>query len=131
MSLSCNTIRTGGAWCRRTAAIVGQNGRHRDVTLLVEGEDIVVQDGDCGFGLLGSVQEAEGIAAIGVHHHMEVDVAHALEPTDVEGILAQQLARPAGLDVAFPEAGVVLLDQRHLLRCQCQGFLGSLLFQFE
>jgi hypothetical protein len=44
--------------------VVGQHHFHGETPGLVEGEHIVMQDRCSGFGLLGSVQEAEGLSAL-------------------------------------------------------------------
>ena len=90
-----------------------------------------MQQGHGGFWLLGGVEEAKGKAAIGVYHHMQIDLAHALECAYEEGILGQQLARPTALSMALPGAGIGLLDLGHLLGREGAGLLENPLFQLE
>ena len=88
------------------AAVVGQHRAHRQIELAIEGQHLVVQHRDGRFGLLGDVQEAERVAAEGIHHGMQVDLADALERADEEGVLAKQLARLGAFDVTLAEARV-------------------------
>ena len=77
------------------AAVVGEHGFHWQVQLAVEGQHIIVQNRHRRFGLLGDVEKAEGVAAVGVHHRVQVDLAHPLERADEEGVGGQELARSA------------------------------------
>jgi hypothetical protein len=61
------------------------------------------------------MQEAEGIAAERVDDGMQIDLADALQVTHEEGVLIQQLARPAALDETLAEARVLLLEEVDLL----------------
>jgi len=97
-------------------AIVGEDGPDGQAPLLVLRQDVVVQDQGGLLGELAGVEVAEGVGAEGVHHGLQVDLAHALEHADVEGVLAQQFAGAGALDVPFLEAGVGLLDGGHLGR---------------
>jgi hypothetical protein len=64
------------------AAVIGEHGFDRQVELLVERQDVVVQHGDRRLGLLGDVQEAEGVGAVGVDHGLQVDATEALKRAD-------------------------------------------------
>lgn len=83
------------------------------------------------FGLLGRVQKAESGAAVGVHHRVQVDLAHPFEPPHVEGIGAQQLAGTAALPMAFAETRIGLLNLGHLFSAQLDRLLSHLLFELE
>lgn len=74
-------------------AVVRQDRFHRQVEVPIEGQHVVVEHRHRGLGLLGDVQKAEGIAAVGVDDGMQVDLAHALEAADEEGVSRQQLPR--------------------------------------
>jgi hypothetical protein len=50
------------------AAVVGQHRADRQIELGVERHDLVGQHRDRGLGLLGDVQEAEGVGTEGVDH---------------------------------------------------------------
>lgn len=47
------------------------------------------------------------------------------------GVLVQRLAGPGALDISLAEAGVLLLDESHLLRREFDLLLGGFLFQLE
>jgi hypothetical protein len=64
---------------------------------------------------------AKGSRAEGIDHHLHVDLAHALERAPVEGVLIEQLARGAGLDVPAAEVWAVALQQAHLLLGEHEG----------
>jgi len=59
---------------------------------------------------------------------MEVNLAHSFEPSDVEGIGAQQLAGATALHVSFAKTRIDLLDLRHLFSAQPDRLLRCLLF---
>jgi len=99
-------------------AIVGQYRLDTQPVLPIKRQDIIAQ-----FGLLGSVQEAEGKAAVGIHNGMQVDVGHPLEMPDEEGVLAKQLAGCVALHMPFAERRVVLLDKGNLFAAELNGFL--------
>ena len=67
-------------------AVVGEDGADRQVEMAVEGQHLVVEHGDGRLGLLGDMQEAEGIGAVGVDDGMQIDLADALEIADEEGV---------------------------------------------
>jgi len=50
-----------------------------------------MQDGHRALGQLPGVEEPESIARVGVDHCLQIDLAHALEVTDEEGVLGQEL----------------------------------------
>ena len=81
-----------------------------------------MQHGDRRLRLLGDVQEAEGVGAVGVDHRVQVDPADALERADHEGVGREQLARRLALDVALAEAGIELLQER---ACSAVSSIGS------
>jgi hypothetical protein len=88
------------------ATVVGQHGTDRQVEIPVERQDVVVQHRDRGLRLLGDVQEAEGVRTEGVDDTVQVDLAHALEVADEEGVGTEQLAGGLALDVALAKAGL-------------------------
>ena len=55
------------------AAVVGEHRPHRQIQVAVERQDLVVQHGHRRLRLLGDVQEAEAVAAVGVDHRVQVD----------------------------------------------------------
>ena len=120
-----------GVGAAELAAIVCQQRRYGDPPLPVEREGVIMQNRHGGLRLLRRVQEAKRIAAISVHHGMQIDLAHALEMAHVEGILGEQLPWSAALYMPFPEAGVGFLDLGDLLRGEFDRLFGRLLFQFE
>jgi len=63
------------------------------VEVSIERQHVVVQHRHGRLGLLGDVQEAEGIAAEGIDHGVQIDLADALEAADKERVGRQQLAR--------------------------------------
>lgn len=65
-------------------------------------------------GQFTGVELAEGVGAEGVHHALEIDLAHTFEHAHVEGVMAQQLAGAGAFDVPFLETGNGLLDGHHL-----------------
>lgn len=77
--------------------IVGQDRIHRHLSLFIERQHVVVQDGHRRIGLLGGVQEAKGMAAVGIHRGAQVHLALAFEVAHKEGILGQELAGTAAL----------------------------------
>ena len=107
-------------------AVVGEHGGDRQAQPGVERQHLVVQHRHRRLGLLGDVQETEGVGAVRVHDRMQVHPADALERADHEGVGREQFARPPALDVALPEAGVELLQEGHLLRGECDHLLGIL-----
>ena len=83
-----------------------------------------MQHRDGGLRLLGDVQEAEGVGAVGVDDGVQIDLAHALEGADEEGVGAQKLARRAALDMPLAEARVELLEEGRLLGGELDRLLG-------
>jgi len=71
----------------KLTAIIRQDRLHRQVQVLVEWQDIVVEQRHSRFWLLGSMQEAEGITAVGVHRGVQVNLADALEMPYIKSIL--------------------------------------------
>ncbi len=90
-----------------------------------------MQHGGRGLGQLAGVEQAEGDAAVGVDHRVEVDLADPLQVPDGEQVLAKQLARLARFDVALGEGGVGPLDQRRLLGGELDRLGGGPLLQLE
>ena len=84
------------------AAVVGQDRADRQVEVAVERQHVVVQHRHRRLGLLGDVQEAEGVGAEGVDHRVQVDLADALEAADEEGVGREQLARAPSSRRAAP-----------------------------
>jgi hypothetical protein len=99
--------------------------------LFVEWQSVIVQHRHSRLRLLGGVQKAEGIAAIGVHHGVQIDPAPAFHHTNVERSLGEQCTRLAACQVFFPIARIILLDPHHLFGSQRNGFLGRFRFQFN
>ena len=97
------------------AAVVGEHRPHRQIQVAVERQDLVVQHGHRRLRLLGDVQEAEAVAAVGVDHRVQVDPPDALERADHEGVGREQLARRPALDVALAKARIELLEEGDLL----------------
>lgn len=111
--------------------IVGQDSTDRQVMRLVEGQDVVVHNQSRGFGLFAGVEVTKGVAAEGVDYGVEIDLPHSFEATDVESILAQQLARPAALDVSLSEGRIGLLDPGDLLWGELDFLLDGSRFQLQ
>lgn len=84
---------------------------------------MIVQHGHGGFGPLGGEQEPEGIAAIGVHHGVQLVSADALRTAKGKGVLAEHLSPAAAFHVALAEGGVLLLQKLDLLRGKVDGLL--------
>ena len=60
---------------------------------------------DGGDRELVGVEPAPGIAGAAIDGGLEIDLAHALEMADEEGVDGHQVAGMAGADVAFAELG--------------------------
>ena len=84
-----------------------------------------MEDGHGGLGLLRGVEEAEGVAAEGIHDGVEVDLPDPLEAVDVEGVLAKELAGASALDVTLAELWVLPLEEGHLLLRELGTLLGD------
>lgn len=113
------------------AAVAGQNRPDLDLPLLVDEQHVVVQHRHGRLGPLGDVQEAEGVAGVGVHHGVFLDLAHVLQPAHVEEVLAEQLSRPGALDTPLSELRVLLLQECYLLPGELGGLACVLLLQLE
>jgi hypothetical protein len=92
-------------------AIVGEYRADRQVEGAVERQDVVVQHRHRRLRLLGDVQEAEGVGAIGVNHGTQVDLADALETADEEGVGRKQRTG-AALSTAFSALAFSSASQR-------------------
>ena len=78
------------------------------------GEVLVVHDVHGGDRELVGVEPAPGIAGVAIDDGLEVDLAHALEMADEEGVDGHEVAGMAGLDVAFAELGAEPFQQPDL-----------------
>ncbi len=97
-------------------SVVRQDGVHRNVPILVEGQHIVVYYRHGGFWEVAGMQKPEGVAAIRIDHGIEVDLANPFELAHIKQILTQQRTRTAGPDMPFAKAGIGPLDEGDLHR---------------
>lgn len=65
-------------------------------------------------GCLETCRKIEGVGAVGVLHHVQLNLAHTLERADRERICREQLVRRRILGMAFAEAWIAL-QQLHCL----------------
>lgn len=106
------------------AAVVGEDGADLEPDALVERQHVVVHHSDRRLGLLGDMQEAEGVGAEGVDDGMEIDLADALQVADEQCVLTQQFAGHGTLDVALAKRRIELLDEGDLLGGELDRGLG-------
>ena len=66
--------------------VVGEHGLDVQLALPIERQYVVVQDRHGGLGLLGDMQEGEGVRAVGIDDRMQVDLTHPLEAADKERV---------------------------------------------
>ena len=83
------------------AFVVAQYGGDPCLMRVEGGEDLVVHDVHGGDRELVGVEAVPGIAGVAIDGGLEIDLAHALEMADEEGV-----AGMAGVDVAFTELGL-------------------------
>ena len=57
-------------------------------------------------------RETESVTRVGIHHRMQVDLAHPFQVPNEESILVQQLPGTARLYVPLSKAGVLLLKMK-------------------
>ena len=129
MPLVCGRLDPGGAVGdvleleeQLVGMLVGRGrrtrGRCRDSTasisaamLLEGGQDVVVQQLHRRDRQLVGVEPRPGVARMAVDHGLQVDLAHALERADEEGVDRDQRAGVRGLDVALAELRAEALQQ--------------------
>jgi hypothetical protein len=71
---------------------IRQHPQQRDLILIEEGQDLVVEQIRRINGILRGVQLGEGDRRVGIDKGLLVDASHALEGADVEGILRAQVS---------------------------------------
>ena len=74
---------------RATHRQVGQNRTHLEASVFILRQHIVVKNDHGMLREFACVQIPEGKSAIGIHHRLQVDLAHLLEGAYVEGVLTQ------------------------------------------
>ena len=57
------------------APVVREDGFDWQLALAMEWQHLVVEGCKRGVWLLGEMQEAEGVGAVGVHHRVQMDLA--------------------------------------------------------
>ena len=111
-------------------AAIRHDPQHRQVVFFVEWQHPVVEQVGRGDRRLGGVEFGMGHLAIGVHVGLLVDPANALEGADIERVLAAQITRMSGLNLAAGLIVQLLLFKRlNLGLGQDCAFLGNLGFQ--
>ena len=93
------------------SAVVRQDMLDRQPLGLVKGQYTVIQDID-GRLQLRRVELPKGKGTIGIDDGLHVNPADPLQGAHQERVLAKQVARVEALDLALPEAGVGLLEER-------------------
>ncbi|MXY38977.1 MAG: hypothetical protein F4Y62_04130 [Rhodospirillaceae bacterium] len=73
--------------------VVCEDDFDRQSALAMEGQRVVVQDRHRSLGLLGDIQEPQGLGPVGVYHSMQVDLTDAFEGADEEGVGREQVTR--------------------------------------
>jgi hypothetical protein len=111
------------------AAIVRQYDIHASALLLEGRQDLVVEGLDRRDRQLVGIQARPSVAGMAVDRGLQIDLAHALEHTDEEGVHRDERARMWGLDVPFAELGTEPFEQPRLLRCELDRPLGRDLLQ--
>src|SRR5829696_6824093 len=111
--------------------VVGEHALDLQAPLGVERQRLVVQYGHRSLRLLRDMQEAKREARVGVHHGVQVDLAHPFKVPNEEGVLVKELPGPARLYVSLPKAGVLLFDEGHLFCRELDLLFGRLFLQLE
>lgn len=95
-------------------AVVGQDGLHRHVDGVVEGQHPLVEQVAGRHRHLRAVALGKGQRAEGIDHHLDIDLADALQGAPVEGVLIEQFAGRRGLDMPAAEVRAVAIEQQDL-----------------
>jgi len=109
--------------------VVGEDGPDGDAQLFVEGQHAVVEQIAGGDRHLRVVDLGKRQRAEDVNNDLDVDLADALQGSPVEGVLAEQLARPGGFDVPASKFDRVALQQLDLLLAEHEGGIAGGLLQ--
>lgn len=95
------------------------------------GQHVVVQGLDGGQRRLVGVEPCPGMAAVAVDGGLQIDLAHALEDADEEGVHGHQGAGVERLDMPLPELRTEAFQQTDLLVRQGQLALSRAFLQAQ
>jgi len=112
-------------------AVVTEHSFDLDPGLLAEGQDVLIEDMNSGYGQFGVVESCPGISGVAVDSGLEVDSSHPFERSHVEGIHCYQIGGMLGLDMALPELGTESFQETDLLVSEVDFPLPDRFFQPE
>ena len=92
---------------------------------------VVVHDVHGGHRQFGGVEPPPGVAGEAIDDGLQIDLAHALERADKEGVHGHQIAGVVGLDMALAELGTEPLKQPDLFVRQADLLARDVLFKMS